>query len=165
MMTAQEKKFEDCYVKLKDVMQLDYSVAYNVFRCFQDFVSENLESEFEIIDAEILPQNANFGASVKIDGKINFVMGVCAEEKNFHDLAEKYEHFHTESLDEDFDAVSELLNVVTGLLIVKLSTIFGIEEDLEPPRFGQTEKNIGMIKIRGSIGDFYLYIGKNEIFD
>ena len=112
-----------------------------------------------------MPPEANFGATVKIDGKINFVMGVCAEEKNFHDLAEKYEHFHTESLDEDFDAVSELLNVVTGLLIVKLSTIFGIEEDLEPPRFGQTEKNIGMIKIRGSIGDFYLYIGKNEIFD
>ena len=128
-------------------------------------MAEHLNSEFEIESAVDLPQEANFGASVKIDGKINFVVGVIADKKIFHDLAEKYEHFETESLDEDFDAVSELLNVVTGLLIVKLATIFGVEEDLEPPRFGQIEENIRVIKIRGNVGAFYFYIGKDEIFN
>ena len=119
----------------------------------------------EIDSAMDLPPNANFGASVKIDGEINFVLGVFAEKKIFHDIAERYEHFETESLDEDFDAISELLNVVTGHLIVKFANTFGIEEDLEPPRFGQTEKNFGVIKISVSLGTFYLYLGKKEIFD
>ena len=49
MNTAQEKKFAACYEKLKDVMQIDYPVALNVFRCFEDFVAEHLNSEFEIV--------------------------------------------------------------------------------------------------------------------
>lgn len=164
MNTAQEEKFSACYEKLREVMQMDYSLACNIFKCFQEFVESGLESEMEIDSAMDLPPNANFGASVKIDGEINFVLGVFAEKKIFHDIAERYEHFETESLDEDFDAVSELLNVVTGHLIVKIANTFGIEEDLEPPRFGQTEKNFGVIKITVSIGTFYLYIGKDEIF-
>jgi hypothetical protein len=164
MNTAQEEKFSACYEKLREVMQIDYSLACNIFKCFQEFVESGLESEMEIDSAMDLPPNANFGASVKIDGEINFVLGVFAEKKIFHDIAERYEHFETESLDEDFDAVSELLNVVTGHLIVKIANTFGIEEDLEPPRFGQTEKIFGVIKITVSIGTFYLYIGKDEIF-
>lgn len=164
MNTAQKEKFAECYEKLRDVMQLDYSVAFNVFKCFQEFVEDGLESEMKIDSALDLPKNANFGASVKIDGKINFVLGVFAEKKIFHEIAERYEHFETESLDEDFDAVSELLNVVTGHLIVKIASTFGIEEDLEPPRFGKTEKIFGVMKIILSIGTFYLYIGKKEIF-
>jgi chemotaxis protein CheY-P-specific phosphatase CheC len=165
MNTAQEKKFAACHEKLRDVMQMDYSLACNIFKCFKEFVEDGLESEMEIDSAMDLPPNANFGASVKIDGEINFVLGVFAEKKIFHDIAERYEHFETESLDEDFDAISELLNVVTGHLIVKFANTFGIEEDLEPPRFGQTEKNFGVIKISVSLGTFYLYLGKKEIFD
>lgn len=164
MTTAQEEKFSACYEKLRDVMQLDFPLARSVFKCFQEFVNENLEAEFEIDSATDLPPNANFGASVKIEGEINFVLGVFAEEKNFHQLAENYEHFETESLEEDFDAVSELLNVVTGHLIIKIANKFGVEEDLEPPRFGKTEKIFGVIKIHGKSGTFYLYIGKEEIF-
>ena len=164
MITAQEEKFEVCYEKLQDVMQLDYPVAFNVFRCFQEFVAENIGTQIKIGSAVDLPPNANFGASVKICGKINFVVGVFAEKENFHKLAEEYEHFETESLEEDFDAIAELLNVVTGLLIVKIAAIFKIEEDLEPPRFGQIEKSFGVIEIQGNIGTFYLYIGKDEIF-
>ena len=164
MITAQEKKFEACYEKLKDVIQLDYPMAFNVLRCFHEIAFETLDSDFQIETAVELPQEANFGATVKIEGKINFVVGVFAEKKIFHELAEKYVHFETESIDEDFDAIAEFLNVVTGILIVKVATIFGIEEELEPPRYGQTEKNFGVIQIRGNIGIFYLYIGKDEIF-
>lgn len=164
MITANEDKFAACYEKLRDVMQLEYSLASNVFKCFEEFVSESLETEIEIDSAVELPQTATFGASVKIDGEINFVLGVLAEKKTFHKIAEQYEHFKLDSLDEDFDAISELLNVVTGHLIVKIANTFGVEEDLEPPRFGQTEKIFGVIKILVSVGDFYLYIGREEIF-
>ncbi len=166
MDTAQEAKFAVCYEKLRDVIQIDYDLAYNVFKCFKEFVETNIENKIEIISAMDLPQNANYGASVKIEGKINFVLGVLAEKKTFHDIAERYEHFQLDSLDEDFDAISELLNVVTGHLIVKFANAFGIEEDLEPPRFGQTKKNFGVIKIlEDTTGTFYLYLGKDEIFD
>jgi hypothetical protein len=165
MDTAQEEKFAACHEKLCDVMQMDYSMACNIFKCFKEFVEDGLESEMEIDSAMDLPPNANFGASVKIDGEINFVLGVLAEKKIFHNIAERYVNFQLDSLDEDFDAISELLNVVTGHLIVKFANTFGIEEDLEPPRFGQTEKIFGVIKISVSLGTFYLYIGKKEIFD
>lgn len=165
MKTAQEAKFAECYEKLRDVMQLDYSIAYNVYKCFQEFVSENLESEVEIDKAVELPPNANYGASIKIDGNISFVIGVLAEKKSFHQIAEQYEHFQIDTLDEDYDAVSELLNVVTGHLIIKITNALGIDEDLEPPRYGRTEKVIGVIKILVRVGTFYLYIGQDEIFD
>ena len=164
MSTANEEKFAACYEKLRDVMQLEYSLAANVFKCFQEFVEENLETELKIDSAVELPPNASFGASVKIDGEINFILGVLAEKKSFHKIAEQYEHFQLDSLEEDFDAISELLNVVTGHLIVKIANTFGVDENLELPRFGQTEKNLGVIKILISVGTFYLYIGKEEIF-
>ena len=122
------------------------------------------ETEIKIESAMELPEKAKFGASVKIDGEIDFVFGVFAEKKSFHDIAERYEHFATESLEEDFDAMSEFLNEVTGHFIIKIAKTFGLEEDLEPPRFGQIESKFGVIKILGNVGTFYLYIGKNEIF-
>ena len=160
-----EEKFSECYDSLFDVMKMDYSLALSVFKCLHDFLSESLNSEVVIDSAVELPKNANFGASVKIDGIVSFVVGLLAEKKIFHEIAERYEHFQTDSLDEDFDAVSELLNVVTGHFIVKISEALDIDEGLEPPRFGQTEKTFGVAKIIVNLGTFYLYIGREEIFD
>ena len=160
----QEKKFAACYENLRDVINLDYSVALGVFKCLQEYLADGLTSTLEIVSAVELPANANFGASVKIDGEISFVVAVLAEKRIFHEIAESYEHFELDSLDEDFDAVSELLNVATGHVIVRLAARFGIEEELEPPRFGETEKKLSVIKILVNVGTFYLYIGREEIF-
>lgn len=162
---AQEEKFSECYDALIGVMKMDYSLALSIFKCFYEFLAEHLESEVIIDSAVELPQNATYGASVKIDGAVSFVTGLLAEKKIFHKIAERYEHFKIDSLEEDFDAVSELLNVVTGLFIVKIAASLEIEEELEPPRFGQTEKIFGVIKIIVNVGTFYLYIGREEIFD
>ena len=161
---AQEKNFAACYENLRDVIKLDYSIALSVFKCMHEYLSEGLNSAVEIDSAVKLPANANFGASVKIDGAISFVVGVLAEKKIFHEIAESYEHFQIDSLDEEFDAVSELLNVATGHVIVRIAAALGIEEELEPPRFGETEKIFGVIKLLVNIGNFYLYIGRDEIF-
>ena len=164
MNTAQEKNFSECYEVLQNVIQIDYNLALDVFNCVKDFISEHLETEMVIDSVVKLPENANFGASVKIEGRVSFVLGVFADKNTFHEIAERYEQFPTESLDEDFDAVSELLNVITGNLIVKIAEKFGIEEDLEPPRYGQIEKTFDTIKIFIGSGAFYLYIGREEIF-
>ena len=161
---AQEKNFAACYENLRDVIKLDYSIALSVFKCMHEYLSEGLNSAVEIDSAVKLPANANFGASVKIDGAISFVVGVLAEKKIFHEIAESYEHFQIDSLDEEFDAVSELLNVATGHVIVRIAAALGIEEELEPPRFGETEKIFGVIKLLVNVGNFYLYIGRDEIF-
>ena len=161
---AQEKNFAACYENLRDVMKLDYSIALSVFKCMYEYISEGLNSAVEIDSAVKLPENANFGASVKIDGAISFVVGVLAEKRIFHEIAERYEHFELDTLDEDFDAVSELLNVATGHVIVRLAAALDIEEELEPPRFGETEKILGVIKLLVNVGTFYLYIGREEIF-
>ena len=161
---AQEKNFAACYENLRDVIKLDYSIALSVFKCMHEYLSEGLNSAVEIDSAVKLPANANFGASVKIDGAISFVVGVLAEKKIFHEIAESYEHFQLDSLEEDFDAVSELLNVATGHVIVRIAAALGIEEELEPPRFGETEKIFGVIKLLVNVGNFYLYIGRDEIF-
>ncbi len=160
----QEKNFAACYENLRDVMKLDYSVALGVFKCLHEYLSDGLNSNVEIDSAVKLPPNANFGASVKIDGEISFVVAVLAEKKIFHEIAEKYERFQLDSLDEDFDAVSELLNIATGHVIVRIAAALNIEEELEPPRFGETEKVFGVIKLLVNVGTFYLYIGRDEIF-
>lgn len=160
----QEKNFAVCYEKLREVMQLDYSLALNVFKCLHKYLAEGLSSNVEIDSAVELPLNANFGASIKIGGEISFVVAVLAEKRIIHEIAESYEHFELDSLDEDFDAVSELLNVATGHVIVRISAALGIDEELDPPRFGETEKIIGVIKLLVNVGTFYLYIGREEIF-
>ena len=162
---SEEEKFSECYDSLIDVMKMDYPLALGIFKCLYEFLAENLESEIEIDSAVELPENAVYGASVKIEGAVSFVTGLLAEKKIFHKIAESYEHFKIDSLEEDFDAISELLNVVTGLFIVKIAAELGIDEELEPPRFGKTKKVLGVIKILVNVGTFYLYIGREEIFD
>ena len=163
--SAEEEKFSACYDSLVNIMKMDYSLALSIYKCFYEFLAEHLDSEVEIESALTLPENANFGASVKIDGAVSFVTGLLAEKKTFHNIAERYEHFQIDSLDEDFDAISELLNEVTGFFIIKIANDLGIDEELEPPRFGQTKKFFGVIKILVNVGSFYLYMGIEEIFD
>ena len=160
----QEKNFAACYENLREVMDLDYSVALNVFKYLHEFFVESLNSMIKIETAVNLPPSAKFGASVKIDGAISCVVAILAEKTIFHKIAERYEHFELDSPEEDFDAVSELLNVATGNVIVKIAAAVGLDEELEPPRFGEVEKVLGVIKLLMNVGNFYLYIGKEEIF-
>lgn len=159
-----DEKFSACYDSLCTVINLDYSLTLDVVKSFQAFILEALDSPAELVEAAELPAAANFGASVKIDGDIPFIIGMLAEKSVFHEIADRYEKFETDTIEEDYDAVSELLNVFTGHFTIKLASVLGIEEELEPPRFGQAQENIGVMKFHIGIGNFYLYIGREEIF-
>lgn len=137
--------------------------AAAILKNFCSFLTEELNSKIEI-GAEILrPAEANFGATVKVTGKIPFVIGVLADKSTFHKLAETYEKIDTENLAEDFDAVSEMLNVFAGQLIVKIAAKCHVEEELAPPRFGKISGNFRVKKIATDFGKFYLYLGDEEI--
>jgi len=69
-----------------------------------------------------------------------------------------------ETVEDAHDAISELLNVFTGHFTVKIAVTKGLEEVPEPPRYGSII-NISCITMMADIGTFYVYIGKNEIFD
>ncbi len=156
--------FKDSYNALFNIIQLDYDIALEIVKSFKDFIFDTLDAKIVLISASELPDKENFGASVKIEGKISFVIGIMAEEKILHEIAETYEHFQIDTLEEEYDAVSELLNVFTGHFMIKIAEKFGIEEDLDPPRCGRALEKIGVMKIHVNTGAFYLYIGKDEIF-
>ncbi len=160
----QSNSFKECYSALFHVIQLDYEMALEIVKSFQEFIFDTLDSKIIKISAAELPATSNFGASVRTEGKIAFVIGIMAEEKILRDIAEAYEHFQIDSLEEEYDAVSEMLNVFTGHFMIKLAEKFGIEEDLDPPRCGRAKENIGVMKIHVNTGAFYLYVGKEEIF-
>ncbi len=134
-----------------------------ILKNFCEFLSEELNSKIEIETEIPRPAEANFGASVKVSGKIPFVIGVLADKSTFHRLAESYEKIDTENIAEDFDAISEMVNVFAGQLIVKIAAKCHVEEDLLPPRFGKISGSFRVKKISADVGNLYLYLGGAEI--
>ena len=160
-----EKAFGDLYNAIKSTKKIDYPPALDVAQYFHSFLSEELATT--VIYSPDVPDFSKelFGASVKINGDIPVVVGVLAEEKILHKLANSYDKFVSEDIEEDFDAVSEMLNVFTGNFTVKIATASGVEEELYPPRFGQLNFELEtLVTVLADIGKFYLYIGAEEIF-
>ena len=139
--------------------------AAAILKKFCSFLEEELNSKIEIGAEMFRPAEANFGASVKINGKIPLVIGVLADKPTFHKLAETYAKIDIEDTAEDFDAVSELVNVFAGKLIVKIAAKCHVEENLEPPRFGKISGKIRVNKISANFGNLYLYLDGEEIFN
>ena len=160
-----EKIFGNIYNSLHSTKKIDYPPALDVAVHFHKFLSEEFKTT--VIFSPTAP-NFNeelFGASVKINGDIPVVVGVLAEKKILHKLANSYDKFVSEDIEEDFDAVAEMLNVFTGNFTVKVATTSGIEEELYPPRFGQLNFELEtLITVFADVGRFYLYIGAEEIF-
>ena len=160
-----EKIFADWFDDLPDKKSFDYPPALEVTKDFHEFLSESLKTTI-IFSSTPAKTNENlFGASVKILGVIPIIVGVVAEKNTLHKLANSYDKFISEDLDEDFDSVAEMLNVFTGNFTVKMASQIGMEEEIFPPLFGQLEKKDSrFLNVLCDFGNFYLYIGKEEIF-
>lgn len=160
-----EKIFADWFHDLSFGKNFDYPPALEVAKDFHEFLSESLKTTI-IFSSTPAETNENlFGASVKIVGAIPIIVGVVSDKNILHKLANSYDKFVSEDLAEDFDSVAEMLNVFTGNFTVKIASQIGIEEELFPPRFGQLEKKgTPFLDVVCDFGNFYLYIGKDEIF-
>ena len=160
-----EKIFADWYDALPSKMNFDYPPALEVAKDFHEFLSDSLKTTIIFSSTPAKTDEKLFGASVKILGAIPIIVGVVAEKNVLHKLANSYDKFISEDIDEDFDSVAEMLNVFTGNFTVKVASQLGIEEELFPPLVGRLEKNeVPFLDVVCDFGNFYLYIGKEEIF-
>ena len=151
------------YDVLNGTQNTDYSFALDVIQTVHSFLSESLGTTIIILPPTEIKEKSWFGASVKIVGSMPVVVGILADEKTFLKLAKRYERF-VETLEDSFDGVAELLNVFTGQFTVKIASSLGVEEEPEPPRYGQILKNIPTIRMLADFGNFYLYVDQEEIF-
>ena len=160
-----EKIFGNIYNNFRSAKKIDYPPALDVAVHFHNFLSEEFKTTAFFSPLEPDFSKELFGASVKINGDIPVVVGVLAEKKVLHKLANSYDKFVSEDIEEDFDAVAEMLNVFTGNFTVRVATTSGIEEELYPPRFGRLNFKLeALVTIFADVGRFYLYIGAEEIF-
>ncbi|MBR6014324.1 MAG: hypothetical protein IK062_11190 [Selenomonadaceae bacterium] len=160
-----EKVFADWYSTLTFERKFDYPPSLDVAKDFHGFLTESLKTTIIFSSTPVDTVEKLFGASVKIQGAMPVVIGVLAEQNTLHKLANSYDDFVSEDIEEDFDSVAEMLNVFTGNFTVKVASQLGIEEELYPPLFGRLEKNVfSFLTVTCDFGNFYLYIGEEEIF-
>jgi len=135
-----------------------------VAESLHEFLSETLKTSVIFVPSPELGESDKFGASVKITGDMPVVVSVMAEQETFHKMANIYDDFVSDDLEEDFDAMSEMLNVFTGNFTVQFAAAVGVEEEPEPPRFGRVDENLATLRVLTNFGNFYLYIERKEIF-
>ena len=152
------------YETFKKRYDVDFPFAVEIVRSFHSFLSETLDTSIVILPSHIREDKQKPGASVKIDGEIPAVVALYAEESIFIKLAARYDSYVEISEDAN-DAVAELLNVFTGQFTVNIAVRRGLEEVPEPPRCGNIFNNLDGIAMISDFGTFYVYIGKDEIFD
>lgn len=160
-----ENAFAAYYNSLPQNEQIDYPPALDAADYLHAFISESLNTTVVFVPKAEKEKIPMCGASVKIAGVMPVVVAVMAEEKIFHDLANLYDNFVSDSLEDDFDAISEMLNVFTGNFTVKVAAAFGVEEEPEPPRFGRVDPDVDGLKVITGVGAFYIHVGKEELFE
>lgn len=159
-----ENSFAAFYDSVQAGGKVDYPLALNVAESLHDFLSHTFKSTIIFIPSPDLGEVEKFGASVKIKGVMPVVVAVMADRNIFHKMSNLYDDFVSDSLDDDFDAMSEMLNVFTGNFTVQFAAIVGVEEEPEPPRFGRVNEKMQTLRVLTGFGTFYLYVGKQEIF-
>jgi len=159
-----ENSFAAFYDSVRAVEKIDYPLALSVAESLHDFLSDTFKSTIIFIPSPDLGESEKFGASVKVDGMMPVVVAVMAERQVFHKMSNLYDDFVSDNLDDDFDAMSEMLNVFTGNFAVQFAAIVGVEEEPEPPRFGRVNETMQTLRVLTGFGTFYLYVGKQEIF-
>lgn len=159
-----EVAFGARYNSIRDLIELDYPFVLDLLKYCLDFLSDNFNSTLILLPDSDAVITSKFGASVKIMGESSVVVGILADEDEFHKMSRRYDKFLSGTLEDNYDAISEMLNVFAGHYMIKTAENFDVEQELEPPRFGEADEDIGFIKILSDIGYFYLYIGKREIF-
>ena len=159
-----ESSFAVFYDDVQCDSKVDYPLALNVAESLHDFLSSTFKTTVIFIPSPDLGGMEKFGASVKITGIMPVVVAVMADRKIFHKMSNLYDGFVSDDLDDDFDAMSEMLNVFTGNFTVQFAAIVGVEEEPEPPRFGRVNEKLQSLKVLTGFGTFYLYFGKKEIF-
>ncbi len=147
----------------KNLPTADFPFAIDLMRGLHTFLSETFNVSVVILPPSSENHDEKLGASVKLSGALPVVTGIFAEPKTFFNLAVRYNDL-TESLEDSFDAIAELLNIFIGHFAVKTAMLHGIESEPVPPRYGKLSGDIRSFRLMTDVGIFYVYINEREIF-
>ena len=158
-----ESALTNYYEKLKTKQDIAFPFAVDIITNFHTFLSETFKSSVVLLPPSNCDNKIKFGASVKIIGEEPVVVALLADEDMFLKIAKRYDEY-TDTMEDAFDSISELLNVFTGQFVVHVAITKSLEEIPEPPRYGTILGGIYSIKVISDLGVFQIYIGKEEIF-
>ena len=159
-----ESALTNYYDRLKNYPDVDFPLAVDLIDSFHSFLSETLKATIIVLPPSNLTDTLRLGATVKMTGELSTVIGLFADEYVFMKLAKRYDSY-VEEVEDAYDAIAELLNVYTGHFVVKAAVSHGMDEQPEPPKIGTVSTKFDHITLFSDIGTFYIYIGKQEIFN
>ena len=151
------------YERLRARLAVDFPFAIDLIRELHTFLSDVLKSTVIILPPTDFDYRDKIGASVALIGDVAAVTGIFADDRAFMRLAMRYDEW-VETLEDGFDAISELLNVFVGHFAVKASTRRGLEEEPEPPRYGALPGETVGFLLLSDVGKFFIYVNREEIF-
>ncbi len=151
------------YERLRERLAVDFPFAIDLMRDLHMFLSDVLNATVIILPPTEFDYHEEIGSSVALIGDVPAVTGIFADERTFMRLATRYDDC-VETLEDGFDAMSELLNVFVGHFAVKAATRRGLEEEPEPPRCGELSGDIGGFLMMSDVGKFFIYVNREEIF-
>ena len=151
------------YERLRERLAVDFPFAIDLMRDLHMFLSDVLNATVIILPPTEFDYRGKIGASVALIGDVSAVTGIFADERTFMRLAMRYEEY-VETLEDGFDAMSELLNVFVGHFAVKAATQRGIDVEPEPPRFGELSGDAGGFLMLSDVGRFFIYVNREELF-
>ncbi|MBP3780686.1 MAG: chemotaxis protein CheX [Selenomonas sp.] len=135
---------------------------------FMNGLKEQLHTEAVVEDAPctVQEERPNYAASQRLTGDISIVAGLIAPESVYLRLAERYSEEEFSEVDEmAVDCITELINVINGLLSVELGKE-KIETDLELPRHGQNVVPQGSkqlcLRVHSAVGSFQIVMAESE---
>lgn len=155
------------YENWKNLLTIDFPFAIELMRGLHAFLSEMFNASLIILPPSAVDHKYKLGASVKLAGGLPVVTGIFADENAFVKLAACYDDA-TESIEDAFDVIAELLNIFIGHFAIKTAMLHGIETEPEPPRRGELSTEVlgevSGFRLMTDVGTFYVYINGREIF-
>lgn len=152
------------YERQRDRLAVDFPFAIDLMRELHMFLSDVFNATVIILPPTEFDYRDKIGASVALIGDVPAVTGIFADEESFMRLAVRYDEW-VETLEDGFDAMSELLNVFVGHFAVKAATRRGLEEEPEPPRIGALPCETTGFLMMSDVGKFFIYVNREEIFE
>ncbi|MBQ9480279.1 MAG: hypothetical protein IJU71_12110 [Selenomonadaceae bacterium] len=152
------------YERLRERLEIDFPFAIDLIRSLHEFMSDELRSTVVILPPTVEDHSGAVGSSVKLIGDLPVVTGIFADEQTLMKLSTRCDDA-TETIEDAFDVVAELLNVFTGHFATKAAMRRGLDEEPEPPRCGELIGDPIGFHVLTDVGKFFLYVNADEIFE
>ena len=152
------------YERLRNQLTIDFPFAVELVRGLHTYLSEELNATVIILPPTEVKHGGKIGSSMKLIGDLPVVTSIVADEKTFLKLSKRC-YAATETFEDAFDVISEMLNIFLGQFALKASMTRGLVEAPEVPLHGALSDALSGFTMMTDVGKFYVYVNGDEIFD